>query len=36
VTSMALLSRKEEPWVERAPELEGDVDEADEPLSETP
>ena len=36
VTSMALLTCREEAWVERAPELEGDVNDVDEPLSETP
>ena len=36
VTSMALLACTEEPWVDRASELEVGVDEDDEPLSETP
>jgi hypothetical protein len=35
VTSITLLACKEELWLDRASELEGDVDDVDEPLSET-
>jgi len=36
VASMALLACKEEPWVDRPSELEVEVEDDDEPLSETP